>query len=190
MEIIEQRILKDGVIINDDILKVDSFLNHQIDVGLLRDFATETRKQFAPFAIDKILTIETSGIAVAYAVCEAFGDLPLLFAKKSKSKTMMDDGFYQAESKSFTRGTTSLIYVRKDYLKVGEKILLVDDFLAEGNASLALLRLCEQAGAQAVGLATVIEKRFQGGRDKLEAKGLKVFAGASIKAFSNGKPVF
>ena len=190
MEIIEQRILKDGVVIGDDILKVDSFLNQQIDVALLRAFAAEVKKEFGEDKIDRILTIEASGIAVAYAVSEAFGDLPIVFAKKSKTKVMTDDDFYQAESKSFTRGNISQILVRKPYIKKGEKVLLIDDFLAEGNAAMALISLCEQAEAEAVGLATFIEKRFQGGRDRLEAKGLKVFAGASIKAFAKGKPVF
>ena len=189
MKFIEDRILSDGRVLNGDILKVDGFLNHQIDVGLLREFALEVKKEFADYPIDKIMTIETSGIAVAYAVTEAFGDLPLLFAKKSKSQTLKDD-FYATEVKSFTRNISSQVYVSKRLLKEGERVLLVDDFLAEGNASLGLVRLCEEAGAKAIGLATVIEKLFQGGRAKLEEKGLKVFAGASIKAFVNNKPVF
>lgn len=189
MKLIEDRILKDGRVLDGGILKVDGFLNHQIDVALLRGFAEEVKRQFADCGIDKILTIETSGIAVAYAVAEAFGDIPLLFAKKSKSATLKED-LYSTEVKSFTRNTSSLVYVSKFFLHEGEKVLLVDDFLAEGNASLGLIDLCDLAGAKAMGLATVIEKLFQGGRARLEQRGVRVFAGASIKAFVEGKPVF
>lgn len=189
MKLIEDRILADGHVLNGEILKVDSFLNHQIDVALLREFAHEVKRQFADCRIDKIMTIETSGIAVAYAVAEAFGDVPLLFAKKSKSATLQEN-LYVTEVKSFTRNISGQVYVSKSFLHEGENILLVDDFLAEGNASLGLIDLCNLAGAKAIGLATVIEKLFQGGRAKLEEKGVRVFAGASIKAFVDNRPVF
>lgn len=188
MKLIEERILQDGEVLDGGVLRVDSFLNHQIDVALLRQFATETKAFFGE-NVDKILTVEASGIAVGFALAEIYGDIPLVFAKKSKSKTVREDDF-AAEVRSFTRGTTATITVAQRYLRPGERVLLVDDFLAEGNAGLGLLRLCELAGAEVVGLATVIEKRFQGGRVKLEEKGVKVFAGASISAFIEGKPVF
>ncbi len=189
MKLLEDRILKDGVIINNDILKVDSFLNHQIDVELTRLLAKEIAYLFKDYGINKVLTIETSGLPVSFAVAEELGNVPLVFAKKSKSATV-DDDVYKAEIKSFTRNTTSTVTVANKYLNSGDVILIVDDFLAEGNAALGLLNLCNQAGAKVVGVAVEIEKGFQGGRDKLEALGLKVYSGANVKAFVDNKPVF
>ena len=187
MKLLEDRILEDGIIINNDILKVDSFLNHQIDVSLTRQLAKEIAAIF-PTA-NKILTIETSGIPLAFAVAEELGNIPLVFAKKSKSATVGND-VYTAIVKSFTRNINSQITVANKYLKSSDKVLIVDDFLAEGNASLGLLDLCRQAKAEVTGVAVAVEKGFQGGRDKLEAEGLKVYSGASIKAFKDNKPVF
>ena len=189
MKAIEERILLDGKIINNDIIKVDNFLNHQIDVGLIKEFALGVKEFFNKVKVDKILTIETSGIAIAYAVAEAFDNVPLLFAKKSKS-AIVDDNVYATKIKSFTRNTDSEVTVAKLYLTKGERVLIVDDFLAEGNAAMGLIDICQQAGAIPVGFATVIEKAFQGGRQRIEQTGIKVFAGASIKAFVNNKPVF
>ena len=189
MKLLEDRILKDGVIINNDILKVDSFLNHQIDVELTRSLAKEIAQTFKGFGVNKILTIETSGLPVSFAVAEEMGNLPLVFAKKSKSLTVGND-VYKAEIKSFTRNINSTVTVSDKYLKRGDTVLIVDDFLAEGNAALGLLDLCNQASAKVVGVAVEIEKGFQGGRNKLEALGLKVYSGANVKAFVNNKPVF
>ena len=189
MKLLEQRILEDGIIINNDILKVDSFLNHQIDVSLVRAIAKEIDSEFKAFGVNKILTIETSGIAFAYAAAEEMGNLPLVFAKKSKSLTVGND-VYKAEVKSFTRNTVSTITVAEKYLNKGDVILIVDDFLAEGNASLGLLDLCNQAGAKVVGVAVAIEKGFQPGRKRLEELGLKVYSAANVKAFVDNKPVF
>ena len=189
MKALEERVLKDGIIINNDILKVDSFLNHQIDVALVRDIAKDITKSFAAYGVNKILTIETSGIAFAYAVAEEMGNFPLVFAKKSKSATVGNDVF-TAEVKSFTRNIVSKITVANKYLKPSDTVLIVDDFLAEGNASLGLVDLCKQAGAKVVGVAVAIEKGFQGGRNRLEALGLKVYSAADVKAFVNNKPVF
>ena len=189
MKLLEDRILEDGVIINNDILKVDSFINHQIDVSLVRDLAKEINQEFKGFGVNKILTIETSGIAFAYAVAEEMGNLPLVFGKKSKSLTVGND-VYKAEIKSFTRNIKSTVTVANKYLNSKDVILIVDDFLAEVNAALGLLDLCNQAGAKVVGVAVEIEKGFQGGRDKLEALGLKVYSGANVKAFVDNKPVF
>ena len=189
MKELEERILKDGIIINNDILKVDSFLNHQIDVSLTRALAKEIAELFKGYKINKILTIETSGLPLSYAVAEELGDLPLVFGKKSKSLTVGND-VYKAEIKSFTRNINSTVTVAQKYLKPSDMVLIVDDFLAEGNASLGLLDLCNQAGAKVVGVAVAIEKGFQGGRDKLEALGLKVYSGANINAFIDNKPVF
>lgn len=189
MKQIEQKILEDGYVIDNEILKVDSFLNHQIDPNTIKCFAEETKKVFGDKRIDKVLTIETSGIAVAYAVAEELGNIPLIFAKKTKSKTTIDEHFF-TEVKSFTRKDLVEVIVSKRYLKENDNILIVDDFLAEGNAALGLVDLCKQAKANVIGVAVVIEKTFQRGRSKLEESGIKVFAGASIKAFKDNKPVF
>lgn len=189
MKLLEERILKDGIITNNDILKVDSFLNHQIDPALTRAVAKEITAAFKGMGINKVLTIETSGLPVSFAVAEEMGDLPLVFAKKSKSLTV-GDNVYKAEIKSFTRNIVSTVTVANKYLNSEDVILIVDDFLAEGNAALGLLDLCNQAGAKVVGVAVEIEKGFQGGRDKLEKLGLKVYSGANVKAFANNKPVF
>ena len=139
--------------------------------------------------INKILTIETSGLPLSFAVAEEMGNLPLVFGKKSKSLTVGND-VYKAEIKSFTRNINSTVTVAQKYLKTCDTVLIVDDFLAEGNASLGLIDLCNQAGAKVVGVAVAIEKGFQGGRDKLEALGLKVYSGANVKAFVDNRPVF
>ena len=189
MKLLEDRILEDGIIINNDILKVDSFLNHQIDVSLTRALAKEIAELYKGLGVNKILTIETSGLPLSFAVAEEMGDLPLVFGKKSKSLIVGND-VYKAEIKSFTRNINSTVTVAQKYLKPSDTVLIVDDFLAEGNASLGLLDLCNQAGAKVVGVAVAIEKGFQGGRNKLEALGLKVYSGANIKAFIDNKPVF
>ena len=190
MKILEDRILEDGVIINNDILKVDSFINHQIDVSLVRDLAKEINQEFKDLGVNKILTIETSGIAFAYAVAEEMGNLPLVFGKKRKSITVDENDVYKAEIKSFTRNTVSTVTVAHRYLNPDDTVLIVDDFLAEGNASLGLIDLCNQAGAKVVGVAVAIEKGFQPGRTRLEELGLKVYSGANVKAFVDNKPVF
>ena len=190
MKTIEERILKDGIIIDNDIIKVDSFLNHQIDLRFMKEFGACVKEFFKDVKVDRVLTIETSGVAVGYAVSDAFGDVPLVFAKKQKSKTVDQNEVYATEVQSFTHGNTAHVTVSKKYLKPGENVLIVDDFLANGNASLGLIDLCRQAGANPVGVAVVIEKLFQGGRTLIEQEGLPVFAGASIKAFKDNKPIF
>ena len=189
MKELEEKILQDGKVKPGGILKVDNFLNHQIDIRFLRDFALGVKRQFDYIRVDRILTIETSGVAVGYAVAEVFGDVPLVFAKKTKSKTV-DNNVYMTRVNSFTRGTVSEVTVAKNYVKPGENILIVDDFLAAGNAAVGLVDLCRQAGANPIGVAVVIEKLFQGGRNRIEECGIPVFAGASIKAFQDNKPVF
>ncbi len=189
MKDIEKRIIDDGEIIDDDIIRVDSFLNHQIDVAFLRSFAKGVKEHYGDKRIDKIVTCETSGIAVAFAVAQEYGDLPLVFAKKSRSKITRND-FYNAIAKSFTRGFESEIQIAKKYLHAGDNVLIVDDFLADGNVATGLLKICKQANANVVGATFVIEKAFQKGHSLLEAEGIDVFVGASIKAFENKKPVF
>ena len=188
MKTLEDKIFNEGIIINNDILKVDCFLNHQIDTVLIDELALDIIDFFKDTKVDKVLTIETSGIAIAYAVARVLR-VPIVFAKKSKSATVGDD-VYTTEIKSFTRNIVSKVTVGNKYLREKENILIVDDFLAEGNAALGLIDLCNQAKANVVGFATAIEKGFQGGRKKIEDNGIKVYSGAIIKEFKDNKPVF
>ena len=187
MEDLKSRILKDGVVIGNDILKVDSFINHQIDTELLFNLCKYLSSKFDN--VTKILTIEASGIAFAIGVARYYNNAPVVFAKKSKSKIVDMSTVYQTNIKSFTRGTESIVTVCKDYLTKDDKVLIVDDFLAEGNAALGLIDLCNQAKASVVGFAVVIEKGFQGGRKKIEDLGIRVESGAIIEKFENGKVV-
>jgi xanthine phosphoribosyltransferase len=189
MKELEERIRKDGFVIDNDILRVDSFINEQIDSGLLMRICQEITKPFVG-KVDKVLTVEASGIAFGLGAALCLGNCPLVFAKKSKSKTVDTSNLYTAEVKSFTRGTLSPILIDKRFLKKGERVLIVDDFLAEGNASLGLINLCDQAGVQVVGVAVAIEKRFQGGRAILEGKGYPVVSAASIAGFQKGQVIF
>ena len=188
MKSIEEKILKEGIVIGDDILKVDSFVNHRIDTSFVLDVCKYFASEFNN--IDKVVTIETSGLAYAVVTAIELGNVPVVFAKKSKSKIVDENNVYKALIKSFTRGTTTEVTIDKRFLNKNERILIVDDFLAEGNAAKGLIDLCEQAGAKVVGFATVIDKAFQGGREYLESRNIKLVSGASIKRFENGKVIF
>ena len=188
MNFLEEKILEDGKILNNDILKVDSFLNHQIDPKTIRETAKLMVSRFPK--VDKILTIETSGIVIAYAVAELLGDIPVVFAKKSKSATNDYSNVYMTEVKSFTRNFISTVTVDKRFIKENENILIVDDFLAEGNAAIGLIDLIRQGNANVVGVTAAIEKYFQGGHEKIEKMGIPVYCPASIKEFKDNRPVF
>jgi xanthine phosphoribosyltransferase len=188
MKELEDRILKDGIVINNEILKIDSFLNHQIDTKLLNDICAFLAQGFT--GIDKVVTIETSGIAFAIGVAQHLDNIPVVFAKKSKSKIVDVNNVYTTQIKSFTRDIVVPVTIDKKFLKKGERILIVDDFMAEGNASLGLVDLCNQAGAIVEGVAIAVEKSFQGGHAKLEKLGYKVVSGADVIAFKDNKPVF
>jgi len=185
MELLEQRILTDGRLLPGGILKIDNFLNHQIDPMLLQEMAGEVHRLFADAAVDRVLTIEASGIALAILVGLEF-HCPVVFAKKSKTSNISDN-VYRAEIPSFTHGNVNTAVVAKDYLHAGDRVLLVDDFLATGAALLGLKGLVEQAGATVVGAVAAVEKRFQGGGDKLRAEGVRVESLARIvKMDDNG----
>lgn len=189
MKLLEDRILKDGRCLGRDILKVDSFLNHQIDVALVDAMGQEFARLFEGLGVNKILTIETSGIPIAYAAARAMGDLPLVFAKKTTPSTMVD-GMYSAPVKSFTKGTVSNVIVSTRYLGPDDVVLLIDDFLAHGEAASGLAEICRQAGAKCVGLGAVIEKKYQGGAEKLRKLGLRVESLAVIASLEDGKIEF
>ena len=163
MNFLEQRILKDGIIKPGNVLKVDSFLNHQMDIALLDKIGEEFKRRFKDKRITKVLTIEASGIAIAYPVARQFG-VPLLFAKKSKSVNI-DGDMYVAQVESFTHKNKNQVIVSKRFLNAEDHVLIIDDFLANGCALQGLIQIVEQAGATVEGLGIAIEKGFQiGGR--------------------------
>ena len=163
MNFLEERILKDGVVKEGNVLKVDSFLNHQMDVQLIDRIGEEFHRRFKDKEVTKILTIEASGIAIAYAVARCFG-VPMVFAKKAKSVNI-DGEMYTAEVESFTHKNKNQVIVSKKFLSSDDKILIVDDFLANGCALQGLISIAESAGASVEGICIVIEKGFQfGGR--------------------------
>ena len=183
MKLLEDRILKDGKVFPGNILKVDSFLNHQIDVELISEMGKEIKRLYGDCGVNKILTIEASGIGIACITAQFFS-CPVLFAKKTKTKNIAST-VYTTKVPSFTHGIEYDVIVSKDFIGAGDKILIVDDFLAEGNALLGLIDLCNQAGAEIVGCAVAIEKGFQPGRKKVEARGLRVESLAIVEAMSD-----
>ena len=183
MELLEQRILTDGRLLPGGILKVDNFLNHQMDPVLLQAMAKEFKRLFDGEGINRVLTIEASGIAIAILVGLEF-QCPVVFAKKSKTKNISDK-LYTAEVPSFTHGNVNTVVVSKDYLQPGDRVLLIDDFLATGAALVGLRALVEQAGGTVVGAGVAIEKVFQQGGNKLRADGLRVESLAKIAAMDD-----
>ena len=161
MNFLEERILKDGIVKEGNVLKVDDFLNHQMDVALLDEIGREFYRLFADVPVTKILTIEASGIAIAYATARCFG-VPLVFAKKSKSINI-DGDTYSAEVESFTHKNKNTVIVSKKFLNPGDNILIVDDFLANGCALQGLISITETEGANVAGIGIAIEKGFQHG---------------------------
>ena len=163
MNFLEERIVKDGIVKEGNVLKVDSFLNHQMDVELLDMIGEEFYRRFKDKEVTKVLTIEASGIAIAYAVARCF-KVPMVFAKKAKSINI-DGDMYTAEVESFTHKNKNQVIVSKRFLSPGDKVLIVDDFLANGCALQGLISITEAAGASVAGIGIAIEKGFQyGGR--------------------------
>ena len=180
MKLLEERILRDGVVKEGNILKVDSFLNHQIDPVINGAMADEFVRLFIDSGANKIMTIEASGIALAAAVASRM-NLPLVFAKKIRTKNIADD-VYRAKVLSYTTGNTYEIIVSKSFVLPGDKILIIDDFLARGQAVLGLLDIIKQAGAKAVGCGIAIEKGFQPGGAELRKRGYQVESLAIVKS--------
>ena len=189
MEALKEKIRTDGVAIGKDIVKVDGFLNHQIDVKFLNEIGQEFARRFADVKIARILTVEASGIAIAACTAPHFGYPPVVFAKKAAPNTMVE-GFYEEEARSFTKGTVSKLRVSKRFLHPGEQVLILDDFLAYGEASQALVEIVRKAGAEVAGIGIVIEKGFQGGSDKLRARGCRVESLAVIEKIEDGQITF
>ncbi len=182
MKALEDKIQREGVVLTDDILKVGSFLNQQVDAAFMMEIGEEIARLFREDKIDKVLTLESSGIIMSVPAAAALG-VPLLIAKKSAASTVTGKT-YAAEVTSFTHGNTYFATVSADYLKAGERVLIVDDFLARGAALVGLCDIVKQAGAVTVGAAIVIEKQYQGGGDKLRAEGLRIESLAKIAKMS------
>lgn len=188
MELLKQRIINDSKVLPGNILKVDSFLNHQIDVELLNKIGEEFKKRFEGEKVTKILTVEASGIAIACITAQYF-KVPVVFAKKYTS-TNLDDDIYCAEVYSFTRNTLYNIRVSKNYINKDDKVLIIDDFLANGMAAEGLINIVRQAGAEAVGIGIVVEKGFQRGRKVVRNTGVRLESLAIIKSMDENEIVF
>lgn len=190
MEALKKKILTDGAAFGTEIVKVDSFLNHQIDVAFLNEIGKEFARLFSDVEITKIITIEASGIAIAAIAAQYFNNVPVVFAKKSESRNLDPDKFH-GEVYSFTKQKVYPIMISKKYISPEDKILIIDDFLANGKAALALNHLCEQAGAAVQGIGIVIEKGFQdGGKLLREENHIRVESLAIIDNINDGKITF
>ena len=188
MKTLEERILKDGYVLGENILKVDSFLTHQVDLNLMKEIGKVFADKFKDAGITKVVTIEASGIAPALYTADALG-VPMIFAKKSKNITM-NEGILTAEVDSFTKQVSNTVSIASKYLSKQDKVLIVDDFLANGQAAKGLVEIVEQAGAKVKAIGIVIEKSFQDGRGLLEKTGIPVFSLARLERFENGQVVF
>lgn len=187
MKLLEERIKTDGVVRAGNILKVDKFLNHQMDISLFQEMGKEFKRLFADCEITKILTIESSGIGIACIAAQYF-DVPVVFAKKTETRNIAGD-VYTCKVKSFTYGKVYDIMVSKDFLTPDDKVLVLDDFLANGCAMLGLVQLIRDAGAELVGAGIAIEKGFQRGGDLLRGKGVRVESLAIVERMSEEEGV-
>lgn len=182
MELLKQRILKDGKCLEGGILKVDGFINHQIDTVLMTEIAKEFARRFSGEKFDKIITIEASGIAPAVLLGSQLG-LPVVFAKKKRPSTM--ENMLLTSVFSFTKQRSYDVCVCGDFISKGERLLFIDDFLANGNAARGIMDLASQAGAEIVGMGFIIEKAFQEGRKVLEEAGMRVESLAIVESLDN-----
>lgn len=188
MDLLKNLILEKGIALDGNILKVDSFINHQVDPNLMKMIGTEFYNYFKENKITKIFTIESSGIAPAVMTALEF-NVPLVVLKKQTSSILSDD-FYQAEVKSFTKNMVYNLTLSKKYISEDDNILIIDDFLANGEASKGAIRLVEQAGAKVAGIGILIEKSFQKGAKNLEDAGYNVYSLARIKSLQKGQIEF
>lgn len=183
MKQLEERIIKDGKIFPGNVLKVDSFLNHQVDVKLLNEIGKEFYRLFKDSGVNKIFTIEASGIGIACIVAQYF-DVPVVFAKKSLGKNIAAD-VYSTQVKSYTHGKIYDVIVSQEFLNKDDKILIIDDFLAQGCALDGLISLIKDAGAEIVGAGIVIEKAFQPGGDMIRSRGIRVESLARVQSMTD-----
>ncbi len=188
MKLLEERIKQDGQVLSEHVLKVDSFLNHQIDPELMQEIGKEFAARFAGEGITKIVTIESSGIAPA-VMAGLYLNVPVVFARKRKSLTLSED-LLTVSVHSFTKNETNEISVSKRYVHQDDCVLIIDDFLANGQAALGLIDIVKQSGAEVAGVGIVIEKSFQDGAAKLKELGFRVESLAQIADLSNGEVIF
>ena len=188
MRLLEEKISKDGRVLSEHVLKVDSFLNHQIDPQLMLEIGKEFASIFAAEGITKIVTIESSGIAPA-VMAGLHMNVPVIFARKRKSLTLVDD-LLTATVHSFTKNETNEISISNKFIGESDRVLIIDDFLANGEAALGLVKIVQQSGAKVAGIGIVIEKSFQPGAEKLRDLGLRVESLARIASLSNGKVTY
>lgn len=188
MDKLVERIKTHGNVLGEGVLKVDQFLTHQVDYELMREIGTVFAERFQESGITKVVTIEASGIAPALYTAEKL-QVPMLFARKAKSLTM-DEELLTASVYSFTKQVTSQVSISKKFLSSDDTVLIIDDFLANGQAAKGLIELCQQAGAKVVGIGIVIEKSFQTGRQLLEEMGIPVVSLARIASLSEGQVSF
>lgn len=188
MQALEQKILAEGIVLSDQVLKVDSFLNHQIDPVLMQQIGQEFARRFKDAGVTKIITIEASGIAPAVMAGLELG-VPVIFARKYQSLTLKDD-LYRAKVFSFTKQTESTIAISNKHIAATDRVLVIDDFLANGQAALGLADLIHQAQAEVLGIGIVIEKSFQPGRELLLEKGYRVESLARVHSLQNGTVQF
>lgn len=184
----EERIRKDGIVMDGGVLKVDSFLNHQMDVSLFAEMGKEFYRLFSDCGVNKILTIEASGIGIACIAAQVF-NCPVIFAKKTKTKNIAGD-VYTARVESFTHGNVNDIIVSKKFLGQGDKVLIIDDFLANGAALTGLIKIVNDSGAELAGCGIAIEKAFQPGGKRLRDQGIRIESLAKISSMDGGKLEF
>ena len=187
MKELREAIRNQGFGIGQDIVKVDMFLNHRLDIALLTRIGEAFHEAFADEKVDMILTIEASGIAAAITTAQAFGNLPVIFAKKSKTTSTLNSDVYEARVYSFTHQTENFIRIARNYLPKGSNVLIIDDFLANGEAAEGLAEIVRQAGARVAGIGICIEKGFQEGGQKLRREGYRVVSLATVTGIDNGK---
>jgi xanthine phosphoribosyltransferase len=188
MELLQNKILTEGKVLSDNVLKVDSFLNHQVDPKLMEEIGKEFADRFSQTPITKILTLESSGIAPG-VMTGLYMNVPVIFARKRKSLTLTDN-LLTAKVHSFTKNESNDVSVSGSFLKKNDRVLILDDFLANGQAALGLIDLAKQAGASVAGIGIVIEKSFQNGGDLLREMGFKVESLARIKSLKNKQVEF
>lgn len=188
MEALKKKILQEGKVLSDSVLKVDSFINHQMDPVLMKQIGEEFASRFEGKGITKVLTIESSGIGPGLMTALEMG-VPMIFARKRKSLTLTE-GLITSTVYSFTKQEQNEVTISKDFIGEGDRVLIIDDFLAKGQAALGLIEIVEKAGANTVGVGIVIEKSFQEGRELVLEKGVQLESLAQISSLENGQVQF
>lgn len=189
MNYLEKRILEDGIVKPGNVLKVDSFLNHQIDPIVMEEVVNEFMKYFGDRRITKVITIEASGIAPAIMLAAKL-KVPMLFAKKAEPSTLKNNDLYETDVHSYTKNITSRVIISKEYIEENDSVLIIDDFLANGQAVMGLVDLVQQAGAKVAGVGICIEKSFQSGHQLIKDAGIDIYSICRIASLENGEVTF